>query len=883
MSFVIPCRFKLVLMAFVMLGATSAFAQEIPTPEKVLGFRVGADYHLATYEQAIDYWRALEKASPLIRLFEFGKTSEGRPQMGAIITSAENMQKLDRYQEITRRLSLVTGVDDKEARSLAAEGRAVVYIDGGLHATECAPAQELMQLAYDLVSGTDPKTRLIRDNVITLLVFPNPDGMTSISNWYTNNVGTPYEVSPMPWLYNKYVGHDNNRDLAIFNQIESQNLARLQGHEWYPEVWYNKHQTGPFPARIFVPPYAEPLNPNYHPLLVRGKNLIGTAMGFAFEEENKSGVISRTSYDQWYPGYLDQFTDFFNIVSILTECQLYRYATPHFYTVDDFPEQFRDFTPSAFYPNPWKGGWWRLRDAVEYCLTASKAVLHTAAVYREDMLYNKYRMGKDIATRYEKEAPYAYIIPQQQWDPPTAALLLNRMILAGIQVNQADKPFTVDRNTWPAGTWIIPMAQPFASFVKSIFEEQNYSNLAANGRLWQGVTRPIDVPGGFLPPYDMAGWTFPYQMGVKVVTAYTPVNASSKPVDEARPIAGSVKTGASFAYLISPKANNSFIAVNRILKKGGEVLRALDSFTVAGETYPPGTYIVPAKSVPASLVESVAKDLYLTVGATPSALSVGTVNIRAPRIALYKSWTASMDEGWTRWLFEQFEFPFTNISDADVKAGSLVGNFDVLVIPSMSASTVVEGLKPGTAPPQYTGGLGETGVRNIKQFVQSGGTIVILNNAAEFAIDKLGVAVTDDLKGVKPEDFLCLGSVLRMRFNVKHPVAYGMPEEAPAMFISSPAFSIGSGFGKMPETIAQYPESGILMSGFLRGDQRLRNKASALDVQMGAGKAILLGFGVQQRAQPYGTFKLLFNALYYGSSSPAAVNGPTAVATPTAR
>lgn len=863
-----------------LLGGGVSFAQKVPPPEEILGFKVGADFHLATYQQALEYFRALEKSSPMIKLFEMGKTAMGKPMIYAVITSAENMGKLERFKEISRRLARAKGLTDEEARRLAAEGRAIVYIDGGLHATEVAPAQDTFKLAYHLLTSDDSNTSLIRENVIFLLVFANPDGMDMVAEWYHQNVGTPYEISPMPWLYNKYVGHDNNRDSYMLNMAETQNLTRLSNHEWYPVIIYNPHQKGPFPARIFIPPNAEPVNPNYHPLVMRGKNLVGSAMGFAFDQEGKDGAISRISYDLWYPGYVDQVGDFFNTISILTETQLYHYATPHFYTLNDFPEEFRDFTPSVFYPSPWKGGWWRLRDAVEYCFTAAKAVLHTAAKYREEFLYNKYKMGRDNIARFEKEPPYAWIIPQAQWDAPTAALLLNKMILLGIDIYKADKGFVSDGISYPAGTWVIPMNQSFANFIKAIFEEQSFPDLSKYPALWQGVVRPQRFPGAYLPPYDMVGWTLPYQMGVEFASANTPLEVCLAPVKKAMPPAGRVERGAGYAYLISPKTNNSFIAVNRILKKGGEVLRSRESFSTGGKSYPPGTLIILSRSISRSFMESLAKELFLTIDGTGSRVTAKTYKLKTPRVALYKSWVASMDEGWTRWLFEQFEFPFTNIHDAEVRAGKLGKRFDVLVIPSQSTDAIVNGHKPGTIPPQYTGGITNAGVRNIKKFVEEGGALVTLNSGCLFAIDKLGLPVSDALKDVrpprrreaprdaKPPEFVCPGSILRMEFDPKHPVAYGMPEEAPAFFIRSPAFTILPSFDeeKALMVIAKYPGGSLLMSGYLKGEKYLQNKAAAVDVPLGKGKVILLGFGVQQRAQPHGTFKLLFNSLYYSAA-----------------
>ena len=865
-----------ITIVIIFLISASGSAQTLPRPEQVLGFKPGADFHLASYTQALEYFRALDQASPMLTLHEIGRTTMDQPMIYAVISSAENMAKLEHYKDISKKLALVNGLTEDDARQLAAEGKAIVYIDGGLHASEVAPAQHLAQLAYDMLTENDARTQLVREHVILVLVFANPDGMNLVSEWYHGNVGTPYEVSPMPYLYHKYVGHDNNRDSYMVNQIETQHLTRIVNHEWFPQVLYNQHQTGPFPARIWIPPNSEPTNPNIHPLVIRWQNHIGTAMGAAFEREGKKGVISRVRYDSWYPGYVTQVVDFHNVISILTETQLYRYATPHFFTVEDFPEDFKDLTKGVFLPNPWEGGWWRLGDAVSYCLTASKAVLHVSALYREELLNNRYRMGKDVIARFERQPPHAWIIPRDQWDPPTAAILLNKMMLLGIEVYGAKESFVSDGVSYPAGTWVIPMTQPFALFLKAVFEEQDYPDLADYPSIWQGLVRPAKTSGAYIPPYDIAGWTLPYQMGVHVAAAGSPLEAELEPLTEVLPPAGKVEGGAGYAYLLSPKVNNSFTAVNRILAEGGEVLRAKDSFSTGGKTHPAGTFLV--RNASPSTMNSLSKELDLTINGVSGRPSVETTKVKPPKVALYKSWVASMDEGWTRWILEQFEFAFVNVSDAEIRAGDLRNRFDVIVFPSQSRNDIVEGHRQGTIAPQYVGGLSPAGVRAIKRFVEEGGTVVTLNTACLFAISELGLPVNDVLKDLRPPGrreaprkeppkFACPGSLLAMTFDDKHPVAYGMPDEAIAMFNDSPAFGIHPTFDdQAPVVIAKYPGKDLLRSGYLLGETYLKNKASVVEVPMGKGRVILLGFGVQNRAQPWATFKLLFNSIYYGSS-----------------
>jgi hypothetical protein len=844
------------------------FGQSAPKPEEVLGFKVGEDYHLATYTQAIDYFKKLAQNSDRIKLFDTGKTSMGLTMTYAVISSPQNLAALDKFKKIARDLSLAK-MSAAEARKQAEEGRAVVYIDGGLHATECAPAQHNIQLAYDLVTAQDPKTLRILNDVILILVFANPDGMNLLAEWYHPNIGTPYEVAPMPYLYHKYAGHDNNRDSYIANLIETQNLTRLVNQEWFPVILYNHHQTAPFPARIWTPPNSEPTNPNVHPLIVRWQNLIGSAMGAALDEEGKEGAISRIMFDTWYPGYMTQVVDSHNIISVLTETALFRYATPHFYTLREFPKEYQDLTMSAFYPNPWKGGWWRLKDAVDYCLTASKAVLDVASKYRPELLFNKFKMGADNIERFKKEPPYAWILPTQQTDPGNLALLLNRMILLGIDVDKAEDSFTCDGVTYPAGTFVIPMSQPFALFVKNVFEEQHYPDMRKYPDLWQGLVSSQKFEGAPFESYDMMGWTLPYQFGVKALAANTPLTANMSPQKEVKIGSGEIVGRPSFAYLLSPAENASAAALNRIFKAGGKAAWAKKSFAAQNTNFAEGTIIVRAASVAPSFMEKLAKDLAVKITGLSDNPKVETSELRKPRLAMYQSWIPSTDEGWTRLVLDQHEFEYTLLHDADIRAGNLNDKYDVIIMPDLESSeTVVNGYAKGTMPPKFIGGITANGLRNLKLFAENGGTIIFMNSICEMALSDFGVAARNVLKDVKPQDFLCSGSILRIEFDASHPLAYGMAKEAAAVFSESCAFDILPSYGaakKEPKSVAKYSGENLLMSGWIHGERMIQQKSAILEVPYEKGKLILLGFPVQFRGQPYGTFKLLFNAIFYGA------------------
>lgn len=724
----------------------------VPTPESVLGFQVGADYRLASYQQAIIYLQALAAASGKLRLVEIGRTSMNKPMMCAIISSEANLANLDRLREISQKLTLAEDLDEAEARKLAAEGRAVVYIDAGLHATEVAPAQHNLQLAYDLLTAQDAETKLILDNTVLLLNFANPDGMDMVAQWYQGNLGTPYELSPLPRLYHLYAGHDNNRDSYMLNLRETRAIQGLQFRQWYPVFQINHHQTSRFPTRASIPPLPEPLNPNIHPLLTRWKNVLGSVMGAAYDRNGQSGVISRIVIDGWAPDMFDSVGDLFNTVSTSPEFALHKYATPRFYRKEDLPEDYRDFVPSIFYPNPWRGGWWRLRDAVDYVLTCSMSTLHTAATFREQLLLDKYRMARETIVRYRDEPPHAYIVPQRQWDPPVAAELLNRLILTGVQVCVARDAFECAGQSYPAGTWVIPMTQAFANYVKTIFERQSYLDLGRYPDLWQGVVRPQRFADAHLPPYDAAGWTLPLQMGVDVVAAQEALTVALERIGKAEAPRGSVQGTGQSALLIPPTFNNAFILVNRLARRGIKVMRARADIDADGRNYSAGTWIV--RSTPATLatVERIAGELGVDVHRVDQFDSASVSTLFRARLGLYQSWVASKDEGWTRWLLERYEFEYSTVHDVQIRKGRLADKYDVLVIPDHTTSQIVDGHSAKEMPAQYAGGITERGVANISAFVQGGGTLLLLNGAVQFALEKLSVPVRDALAEVRTRE-----------------------------------------------------------------------------------------------------------------------------------
>ena len=835
----------------------------------MLGFPVGADLKLANYDESMRYFRQLAKSSDRIKLIDVGKTSTGHDWTLAVISSPANLARLDHYRGIARRLAHPEGLTNDEAHRLAREGKAFVDISGGLHASEIAGSQHTIQLAYDLLSRPDePRTKAILDNTV-LLLWPsiNPDGQNIVANWYKENVGTPYEVAPLHELYQKYIGHDNNRDAYMLNVVESRVVARTW-REWEPQIIYVQHQTAPFPTRIWLPPFADPIAPRVPALMSREVNTIGMTIAQSLESNGMVGATHMgTGFDAWYPGYIDYMPMLQNIASFWTETALYRYATPHFYTIDEFPKDMRDLRPQSLYPSPWPGGWWRIKDAIDYMEAASFAVLDYASKYREELLYNRYQAGRNAILRYRTDPPYAYVVPRAQRDPVAAAEMMRRLAFNGVRISELQRDATIDGSSYPRGTWVIPMDQEFAELVRQLFDAQDYPDLRES---------PDGPPE---QPYDAAGWTLPYQMDVRVVEARTPLTIEVK--SALTPVAGRVVdwrtapdapfatdsvaagivplpgriTGAGDQLALDPAENNTFRLITRALAAGGSVRFAAAS---AGRG---GRYLV--SGISDAKMNAWVNELSLRADRTTLRRGTDTPAAVRSRIAIYKPWTASMDEGWTEWLLDDYGFTYTAITNSDIRAGNLGARFDVILLASDRARSIADGFAKGTVPPRYEGGLGDEGGRALDEFVRAGGTLVCLNQSAGYAISALHLPVRNVVDTLSRKLYFSSGSILEVTTDPMHPVMAGMPQRAKVFVDGSPVFATLDGFEGT--ALAKYANDGSpRLSGYLLGEKYIQGYAAALDVKHDRGHVVLIGFRPQWRGQPFGTFRVVFNAVLFG-------------------
>ncbi|MBA3891608.1 MAG: peptidase, partial [Gemmatimonadaceae bacterium] len=825
--------------------APAAGAQRITTPKEQFGFNIGDDYRLATYTQFADYWRRLDAESDRMVVQSIGRTAEGRDQLMAIISAPENLAQVERYRRIATRLARAEGVDSAEARQLAREGKAVVWIDGGLHATEVLGAHQLMETVYQLVSRNDEENLRILRDVIILAVHANPDGMDLVSNWYMQEADSSRRNTFIPRLYQKYIGHDNNRDFYAATQPESQNMNRILYTEWNPQIMYNHHQTGPAGTVMYAPPFRDPHNHNYDPLIVTGLDVVGAAMHNRFVAEDKPGVIMRSGagYSTWWNGGLRTTAYFHNIIGLLTET----IGSP---TPMRIPLVPNNTFPRADLPFPIAPQPWHFRQSVDYSLTANYAVLDVAQRNREHFLYNIWKMGTNSIERGSTDSwtvtsalvdslraavvahagqagqatmslggargggtgtaagdaalyasvmrdparrdPRAYVLPASQADFATATKFINALRHNGVVVHRATSAFSANGKPYPAGSYVVQAAQAFRPHIIDMFEPQVHPNDFA-------------YPGG--PPkrpYDAAGWTLAYQMGVEFDRHLAPVSGPLVAIEGLAPVMPGVVRSASGArgFLLTRDANDAFTAVNRLLKGGATVHALRSPMTAGGTRFGAGTFHVSGTS--AAAVESAARELGVSFTGTTAARPGDATPITPKRIALWDTYGGSMPSGWTRFLLERFGYDFEVVYPAAINAGNLGAKYDVIILPTGAYSQGGgRGIDAATVPAEYRHMIGRLTAAEsapaLRQFIEGGGTVVTIGSSTALGYT-LGLPMGnqlmkqdgDSVRALTNEEYYIPGTLLRVAVDTTHGATEGMPRHVDVMFDDSPVFRLAS-------------------------------------------------------------------------------------------
>lgn len=905
--------FIFLLVSYVSIG------QQIPSPKEHFGFNIGDNYRLATYAQTESFFKKLDQSSDRAIMQTIGKTEEGRDQFMMIVTSPANQIKLASYKEISQKLARAENLSDADARKLAAEGKAVVWIDGGLHATEVVGAHQLIEIAYQLCSRNDDETKYILDNVIVLIVHANPDGQELVSNWYMRNSDSSKRTTAyLPRLYEKYAGHDNNRDFYMMNLKETQNMGRQLYVEWIPQIMYNHHQTGPQGTVVAGPPFRDPFNYVFDPLVMTSLDAVGAAMINRLIQENKPGYTQRAGspYSTWYNGGLRTTTYFHNMIGLLTEI----IGSP---TPSEIPVVPNRLIPSSANPFPITPRKWYFKNSIDYSVSLNYAVLMYAARHRDELLYNIYRMGKNsiekgnkdnwslfpsktslIQEYFQKDQPQrpreenttpeswgrniasiskkyfdtvfnnpthkdarAYIIPSNQPDFATATRFINALIRTGIEIQTSTAAFNYNGKSYPAGSYIVQCNQSFRPHILDMFEPQDHPN-------------DFQYPGGPpVPPYDAAGWTLAFQMGIDFDRITDNISGPFKKINigEVQPLKGTLTiNNEKGGYLINAANNHAFALVNTLLKKDIKVFRTTD----ANNGFAKGSFYVPITSAATAII----KEQAIPIGAGVQSIDkkpAAMIAIQPSRIALWDTYGGSMSSGWMRWIFEQFKFDYNVIYAQEIDKGDLKNKYDVILfvegaMPSLNTNARrPAGPKPEDTPDEFKKTIGslsvETSIPALKKFMEDGGTVLTIGSSTNLAYHlKLPVTnalvetVNGNQRNLPNEKFYIPGSVMQITLDPSQSNTWGMKSTADVYFDDSPVFNI------TPEAqtkgvikpIAWFASDKTLRSGWAWGQSYLKNGIAAFDAQIGKGKLIAYGPEITFRAQTHGTFKLVFNQLY---------------------
>ena len=886
-----PVKLILAVMLITLFVPFTLHAADLQSPEQFLGHKVGADYKLAPWDIIVDYFRHMDAASDRITVRDIGTTTEGRPMILAEISDAATIANLAPHRENQRAIAdprLIA--DETEEQRLIHDSKVAILINCQLHSTEVAASQMAMELAYDLVSGDTPEIRQILDRVIVLLIpCANPDGQQKVIDWYNKTLGLPWEGTGMPWLYQKYAGHDNNRDWYMLNLKETRLTTKVLYEEWFPTIVWDVHQMGNSGARLFVPPFHDPKNQNVHPIIDQNLLIIGGHMSAELARQGKKGVVHGAMYDNWWAGGFRTTPYRHNMVGILTEAASVNIASPVFQRKSELRGARRgmpSYEAATNFPDPWPGGWWRLRDIVEYEKIGGMSLLKLAARYHDMYQGNYIHIARESIEKGAQEPPFAWLVPPDQRDPGSAYEMLERLHATAIEVHIAEEPFDADGVVYPEGTYIMYCAQPYRPHLMDMMERQVYPDRA-------------QYPGGPAePPYDMAGWTLPLQMGVHHVAISRPFTCQAREVDEVPyPQGKTLGTTDPRFWLVLAARNDDYRLINRLHEAGvpfSMYVGGKDWTLETGEKVPAGSFLIPASDDAGRTLPRVTRKItsnLIGLNELPTQLDEGALqDAIKPRTALYQPWTASKDEGWTRLVLEQFDVPYSSIHNAEIRAGNLRRRYDCIIIPSLGVRTILEGRAKDSTFPEYVGGIGLKGVVSLQDFVQQGGTLVCIDNSCNLPIKHFNIPVRNILADKSSQDFYCPGSVLRLAMDVEHPLGFGMPEWYSGYFARSQVFGLGEkpAKGEKPEgkpekkadddrkpakrfpatVVSRYSDTVLLESGWIRGGDLIADQPAIVEVNYGDGYIDLIAFGVQRRAQPHSTFRILFNAIQRSTLKP---------------
>ena len=829
--------------------------QTIPTTEETIGYRLGTARKLPTWDEIVDYFEQLAAASDRIEFEILGETTQGRPYIAVHISSLRNLTNRRALRTTLDKLWDPRASEPDDVDDHIDQGRVTAFLLCSQHSSEIGSCLMSLELAHQLATRNDEETLEILDNVVTVIVpNHNPDGHDMEVSWYRRWLDTEYEGQPMPWLYHPYVGHDNNRDWFMLTQKETRHYVALHNRE-HPQMVFDMHQMYRDGARFMVPPFIDPLDPNQDPIIQQGFADLGTYIAARMTAEGLAGVATNIIFDNYSPSLA--YGNYHGSVDLLSEAASVKLATPVEIKEKEFSKE-RGFDPAKRtwnHPMPWKGGAWTLEQIVEYDRVAALAFLEHAARNRRQWLRNYQQVNRRITER--DEAPRAYVIPINQRDPVSTYELLDTLHAGAVEIERALTEFTADGVRYPVGSHVIRINQPAGNYAKTLLEVQKYPDLRA-------------YPGGPpAPPYDITGHTLGLQMGVQVIEVKNQFELDAELITpELKP--GAISGSGNNGFAISCTTNASFIALNRLLDAGYVIHRSaepMDAFNM-----PAGSFIVFRRDDPRPLLDEVASNTGVDVFGIDDHIDVVTLSQRQPRVGIYSSWQPNIDEGWVRWILDQYGFGYQVLHDAEIKQGDLVDRFDAIILPQQDPKSIHVGVPEKNKydekyPPEFTGGLGDLGASQLREFVEMGGTLIALDQAGDYAKDHLYLPVRNVVADLKQDEFYCPGSLLRLIVDPLHPLGFGLGRDEVATFVRSPVYELTD---KSAGTVAGwYAPNRPKLSGWILGEDKLAGKPAIIEVPVRRGQVILIAFRAQFRAQSRGTYRVLMNALARSAQTPS--------------
>jgi hypothetical protein len=841
-----------------------------PDPESFFGFKPGSDRMIFDYEKLISYFQKLDEASPRVKMIEIGTSPMGKKMYLIFISTKENINKLDDLRKINEKLAMNPGLSSAERESAISNGKVFLIATLSMHSNEVGPSQASPLIAYDLATTQDKEKLEWLSNVVFMIVpNHNPDGMDMVVDNYLKYKGTKYEGGSLPSVYHKYVGHDNNRDFISLTQQDTKAINAIFCKTWFPQVMVEKHQMGQNGPRYYVPPSHDPIAENIDAEMWNWTWIFGSGMAKDMINAGLKGVTQEYMFDNYWPGSTETCI-WKNVVALLTECASADVATPVYTEFNELyvgGKGIGDYKKSINMTEPWPGGWWKLSDIVNYEITSTLSLIKTSSLHKKELLTFRNDLCKREVALGNDKPPYFYILPAVQHDQSELVSFANLMNEHGIKVYRLSKDVILDNQVFKKGDIVIPLAQPFRGFIKELMEKQTYP------------ARHYVPNGEVIKPYDLTSWSLPLQRGLTSYEIDKPgleLNASCEAISFPFRMAGKKDPGGSQIFFTANN-NESYKVAFKALSFGLKVSRTQEPVTIGGTILPTGSFAITPESKRDELLEGINVDPTYS----SSDVKVNLKPLKIPRIGLVETNMHDMDAGWTRFVLDSYSIPFTVVHPGEFEKLKPAEKFDLLIFPDNPKSILMEGKYKAGAdyypldfPPEYTKGIGKDGFEGIIKFLSSGGKIISWGESVDLFAGPISVKLSDTeqddfqlpfsniAESLSKSGLECPGSVLEIDLNPDNPITLGMESKSAGYFLGNAVLATSQPiFDTDRRVVAHFPDSHILLSGYIEKEEKLANKPAVVWVRKGKGQMVLFAIDPILRSSIPVTYKLLFNAI----------------------